>query len=77
VATTPDKLLTEQLLPGQGKQALQENCGFRKNTNVDDEHNKAIFSPLQLVVSCCYGNKHEYLVTQKHRQTATDTSRKT
>jgi len=44
VATTPDKLLTDQLLPAQGKQALRENGGFRNNTNVDDEHTKNHFS---------------------------------
>jgi hypothetical protein len=62
VATTPDKLLTDQLLPAQGKQALQENGGFRNTTNVDDEQTKTIFPLLQLV-SCSHGNKHEYMVT--------------
>jgi len=35
---------------------------------------KPFFPLLQLVsVSCCYGNKHEYLVTQEQRQTQQQT----
>ena len=78
MATAPDKLLTEQLLPAEGKQALRENGRFRNNTNVGDNHFSSSSACRVLLLrerTRLLGNtkttSHDYLVTLKQRHTIT------